>query len=229
MTRDRATRDEATRDPATRRRSAAGRLAVAALVLAIGLKAAGVISQQALDHVLLASIAWAAFGLSARAGAGPTPSALAAGALAGGLVALQAWQPGLQYMPYLAVAPVNLALGYVFARGLMPGRRPALIALVESTGRKPVDDPSFRRYLAGQCAVWSLLALATGLVAMAAMVAASARGALSAGLGALIGAQVLLFLASHHYAAIRYGRPERWRDTLRAMARVDLWSSLRAQ
>lgn len=223
------TRDDATRDPPTRRRSAAGRLVVAALVLAVGLKAAGVISQPALDLVMLASIAWAAFGLAARAGAGPAPSALAAGALAGALVALQAWQPGLQYMPYLAVAPVNLALGYVFARGLMPGRRPALLALVESTGRRPVDDPSFRRYLAGQCALWSLLALATGLVAAAAMVAAPARAALSVALGALIGAQVLLFLGSHRYAAARYGRTERWRDTLRAMARVDLWAGLRAQ
>lgn len=204
-------------------------LLLATLVTSVVLKAAGVMSQQALDLVLVGSIGWATFGLSARAGATSWSSALASGGVACGLVALLAWQPSLQYMPYLAVAPVNLALSYVFARGLAPGRRPALLVLIEDIGLKPADDPTFRRFLAGQCALWSTMALATGLVAAAGLVAEPLRAELSAALGVLMAAQVLWFLGSHRYAAARYGRPERWRDTLRAMARVDLWSSLRAR
>jgi hypothetical protein len=159
----------------------------------------------------------------------PGPSALAGAGVACGLVALQVWQPTLQYMPYLAVAPINFVLSYVFARGLAPGRRPALLILIEDIGLMPVDDPSFRRFLAGQCALWSTMALATGLLAAAAMVAEPWRAELSAALGVLVAAQVLWFFGSHRYSAARYGRPERWRDTLRAMARVDLWSSLKAR
>ena len=212
-----------------RQRSTIANLLLAALVTSVVLKAAGVISQQVLDLVLVGSVGWATFGLSVRAGAAPWSSALTAGGVAGALVALQAWQPSLQYMPYLAVAPVNLVLSYVFARGLAPGRRPALLVLIEDIGLKPADDPSFRSFLTGQCALWSTMALATGLLAAAAMLAEPMRAALSAALGVLVAAQVLWFFGSHRYAAARYGRPERWRDTLRAMARVDLWSSLKAR
>lgn len=213
----------------TRQRPAIANFLLAALVASIVLKAAGLISQQALDLVLVASAGWATFGLSVRAGAAPGPSALAGVGATCGLAALQAWQPTLQYMPYLAVAPVNLVLSYVFARGLAPGWRPALLVLIEDIGLMPVDDPSFRRFLAGQCALWSTMALATGLLAAAAMVAEPWRAELSAALGVLVAAQVLWFFGSHRYAAARYGRPERWRDTLRAMARVDLWSGLKAR
>lgn len=213
----------------TRLRSVVGNLILASLVLSVVLKAGGAISQETLDHILVASIAWATLSLGARANLAPWASALAAGAVAGGLVALQAWRPSLQYMPYLAIAPVNLALSYVFARGLLPSRRPVLLVLIEDIGLKPADDPSFRRFVAGQCALWSATALATGLLATAAMVAAPFRDGLTTALGALVAVQVLWFVGSHHYAAARYGRPERWRDTLRAMARVDLWWSLKAR
>ena len=39
----------------------------------------------------------------------------------------------------------------------------------------------------------------------------------------LIVIQILWFVLSHHYASLRYNRPETWRNTLQAMTRPGIW------
>lgn len=209
------------------RRPITGYLCLAALVGAILLSAAGVIQHRTVDQVFIACAAWTVFNLSLTARTGLPGRALAAGAVVAALGALQAQAPTLQYVPYLAIAPVNLFLAHLFARGLLPGRQPVLLRLIILMGQRPADDRRFRRFVAWQCAIWSVMTFATAVLALAAAVREPARAELTAVLGWLVAAQVIWFVVSHIYAGRRYDRPETCWHTLRAMATPDLWSKLR--
>lgn len=208
-------------------RSGIGYGVLAALLIAIGLNAAGALSDAMLEGVFLASVGWMIFRAFERP-LGVAGAALAAFLALAGLIALQQAVPSLRYTPYLVIVPVNLFLAVIFARGLLPGRRPVLLALIEIMGRAPADDRGFQRFVAGQCALWSVMALATALLAFAAMLHAPARAELAGALQILIGVQVAWFALSHYYASFRYGRPETWWTTLSTMARADIWTRLRA-
>jgi hypothetical protein len=199
-----------------------------ALTVAAALAASGIISRRTLDYVFICLVAWALFGLIRKA-ARPVASAILATGISGGLAALQVWQPSLLYTPYLVIFPANLALAFIFARGLLPGRQPVLLKLIRAMGQGPVDDPGFRRFAISQCALWSVMTFATACLAFATMVSAAARASASIALIDLMIFQILWFVLSHYYAALRYNRPESWRSTLRTMVRPDIWSMLRAQ
>ena len=201
---------------------------IAILIVATILTALGALSRQTLDYVFLGSVAWALFNTFRRSALRPLPAAGIAVGIAGALVGLQVWQPSLQYMPYLVIAPANLVMAYFFARGLFPGRQPVLLQLIRAIGKGPVDDPRFRRFVISQCVLWSLMTFATACLAFVAMVSDSAWPWVSGVLTNLIVIQIAWFVLSHYYASLRYNRPETWRNTLVAMTRPGIWSSLRA-
>ena len=141
-------------------RPSLGFAVIAALIVATALTALGVISQQALDYAFLCSVAWALFNAMRKASLGPLSAAVLAIGIAGSLVGLQVWQPSLHYMPYLVIAPANLAMAYYFARGLFPGCQPVLLQLIRAMGKGPDDDPGFRHFVVWQCALWGLMTFA---------------------------------------------------------------------
>lgn len=205
--------------------SATGLLLLALLAASILLHAVGAMSQRALDTVFLCSLAWPLFKLAGKAGTGRVVAGLAAVGIPAILAGIQLWRPSLQYTPYLAIAPANLALAWIFARGLLPGHRPVLLRIVVAMGQAPADDPGFLRFIAGQCLLWSAMTFSTAMLALASMIHAPSRPWLPAALGIVIVVQIVWFAASHHYASRRYGRPETWRDTLRTMLRPALWAN----
>ena len=209
------------------RRPSSGFVAVAALIVATILQTLGAISAQVLDYVFLCLVAWTLFAMIRNSTASPLPAAILAAGITGSLAALQIWQPSLRYMPYLLIGPANLVMAYTFARGLFPGRQPVLLQLVRTMGKGPVDDLGFQRFVFWQCLLWSLMTFATACLAFGVMVSDSVRQWISGALTALILIQVAWFVLSHYFASLRYNRPETWRDTLRAMARPGIWSSLR--
>ena len=210
-----------------RLRAGTGWLATGALAAAMLAHAAGLISQTALDQVGLVSIGWGVFRLAERR-AGPGGGACLALGLAGGLAAARFAMPDLRYLPYLLIAPANLAIGWLFASGLRPGHEPILLRLIRLMGVSPADDPRFRRFIAGQCLLWAVLSFATACVALAALVFVASQPWLAELLAALFAVQALWFVLSHHYASFRYGRPEGWWTTARAILRPENWSRLRA-
>jgi hypothetical protein len=189
--------------------------------------AAGLISQAALDHVGLVSTGWIVFRLTSGA-AGTRGAAVLAFAVGGGLAALRVVQPDLHLMPYLLIAPANMAVAWLFANSLRPGREPILLRLVLVMGVSPADDPSFRRFIARQCMLWAGLSISTACLALAALLLVASQPWLAQLLAWLFAAQALWFVLSHHYASLRYGRPEGWWTTARAMIRPETWSRLRA-
>ncbi|MCL5776416.1 hypothetical protein M1105_05365 [Limibaculum sp. FT325] len=206
-------------------RSSIGYLVVGTLIIALAGRAAGWLSDETADLVFLVSFGWFAYSaLVTRIRA--TPAALAVLSLVLGLIALRQSFPSLRYMPFLMIAPVNFALAAIFARGLMPGRRPVLLKLIDIIGMAPAEDLAFQRFVARQCLLWSLMALATGLLALGGIFVEAARPAISLALQVLIGAQVVWFALSHHYASLRYRRPETWWTTLKTMAQPGVWSRL---
>lgn len=211
----------------SRLRATTGWLATAALAAAMLAHAAGLISQAVLDHVGLLPLGWIAFRLAEGRGAGASRSACVALVLAGVLAAVRVGVPELRYMPYLLIVPANLAVAWLFASGLRPGREPVLLRLIRLMGVSPADDPTFRRFIAGQCLLWAVLSLSTACVALAALVFVAAHPWLAQLLVCLFAAQAVWFVLSHHYASFRYGRPESWRTTARAMLRPETWSRLR--
>jgi hypothetical protein len=188
----------------------------------------GLLSQAALDHVGLASLGWVVFRLGLGRGLGRSGAATAAAALVGVFEVVRLGVPGLSYMPYLLIIPANFGVAWLFASGLWPGRQPILLRLVELMGVAPADDPAFRRFIAGQCLLWAALSLGTACVALAALVSVGSHPWLAGLLVALFSVQAAWFVLSHHYASLRYGRPEGWWTTARAMMRPDIWARLRA-
>jgi hypothetical protein len=201
-------------------------MAIAVLATAAVLAATGVISRQALDYVFLCIVAWTLFeALGKRLGSAVVAALIGIG-VAAALAGLQLWAPSLRYMPYLLIAPANLAMALIFARGLMPGRQPVLLALIREIGKGSTDDARFQRFVAGQCALWSILTLVTACLALLAMVSEMLWAWAPDVLGTVILAQVIWFVLSHYYAALRFGRTETWWNTLQAMARPGVWSRL---
>lgn len=212
----------------SRLRASAGWLATAALAAAMLAHAAGLISQAVLDHVGLVSLGWVVFRLAEGRGAGAWRAACLALGLAGTLAAVRLGIPHLRYMPYLLIVPANIAVGWLFASGLRPGREPILLRLIRLMGVSPADDPRFRRFIAGQCLLWAALSFSTAGVALAALVLVSSQPWLAQPLAWLFAVQAVWFVLSHHYASFRYGRPEGWWTTARAVLRPGTWSQLRA-
>lgn len=135
--------------------------------------------------------------------------------------------PAVRLAPYVAIVPVNLAVAAVFARGLFPGRVPVILQLIKLMKLAPVDDVRFVGFVRGQCFLWTGLSFATGAAGAIAMISPSTRPVLDAVIAMLFAAQIAWFVLSHYYAGWRYGRPETWSGTLRAMARSETLAALR--
>lgn len=198
------------------------------LISTLLLRTAGFVGDLALDMVFLACMALTGARMLASTA---LPWQIWGGLLAAGLVALVALRlqfTGLRYMPYAILAPANLGLSYAFAYGLFGDRVPILIRLVDIMGQKDAEDPAFRRFIARQCLLWSVATLVTAAMAVACMVSSGAREIVVPALMVFVAAQVAHFALSHHYASIRYGRPETWVDTLKAMSRPETWRGLTA-
>jgi len=179
-----------------------------------------------LDIICVLSVAWMTYRILRSQLNHWMHGALAALSLASGLFVLQVVFPDLRYMPYLLIVPINLGVAYMFARGLLPNREPILLELVRLMARHPADDPKFIRFMTGQCLLWSVVALATAMLAVGCLLYASTHPELATMLTWFLIAQIAWFAVSHHYAGIRYGRPETWWDTLCALARPDVRSQL---
>jgi hypothetical protein len=205
-----------------------GWLATGALVFAMLAHGHGSITQFALDQVAVASLGVICFRFARQKGIEAVTASSAAIGLVSALAALRLGFADLRYMPYLLIVPVNLAVAWLFAGSLRPGREPILLRLIGLMGIASADDPHFRRFIARQCLLWAGLSLATAGVALAAMVFVAAHPWLADVLVGLFAAQVAWFMLSHHYASLRYGRPEGWWTTARAMMRPEIWSRLRA-
>lgn len=151
--------------------------------------------------------------------------------MVGALVVAQALYPDIRLAPYLAIFVVNLVMGSIFARGLLPGRAPILMQVIElmnlDRGRGAGFTPAFRRFVRGQCVLWAVLGLVSGLLGAAAMLLPGIRAALDPAIAALLLGQLAWFVLSHHYAAWRYGRSERWLMTMKVMCRPATWSVLK--
>lgn len=205
-----------------------GWLMTGMLAAAILARAGGMISQASLDLVGLLSLGWVVFRVARRPDAITWMAAAAAIGLIGGLAAVRLSFHELRYMPFLLIIPANLVTFWVFVSGLRPGREPILLRLIGLMGARPVDDPRFRRFISRQCLLWAGLSLTTACVALAALVLVGSHPWLAELLGWLFAAQATWFILSHHYASLRYGRPEGWWTTARAMMRSETWSRLRA-
>lgn len=198
------------------------------LIVMIVLNRIGLVTHLTLDIVFLLYSGWALFNLLASGALSWFPACLFTTGVGFGLLVIRLSWPDLQYMPYLAIAPANLVLAHVFARGLLSGRKPVLVRLIQLMGQGRTDDPRFGRFLAGQCALWSAMAFSTAVLALGCMVFVDARPIFSTALTALIIIQIAWFALSHYYASLRFGRTETWMATLKIMIQPETWSSLRA-
>ena len=201
-------------------------LVIAVLIAATILRSLGAISPQTLDYIFLCLVAWALFKMVRNTGLRPLAAAMLAVGISGALVGIQVLQPSLRYMPYLVIGPANLMMAYIFARGLLPGRQPVLLQLIRAMRKAPVADPGFQRFVTVQCVLWSVMTFATACLAFASLFSELAWPWVSNLLTGLIVIQITWFVLSHYFAALRYNRLETWRDTLHAMTRPGIWSSL---
>ncbi|MEO1491772.1 MAG: hypothetical protein AAFV19_06425 [Pseudomonadota bacterium] len=168
---------------------------------------------------------WVVWRLLARGGAGEAVAMLVAIGTVTGLMWLQVQMPEIRYMPYLLIVPANLLASWFFARSLVSERNAILVDLIEIMGLRPIE-PRFRRFVEGQCLLWSVMCLGTAIAAALAIGMAEHRPALAGLLSALVMVQIVWFALSHYYASFRYGRPETWGLTLRTMIRPDVWARL---
>jgi len=208
------------------------RLALTATVLGLllagaALTAAGVVTPDWYDRFFLPFTALVLLNLMRLAG---LPSAAAwcasGGLVAAGLIGLELF-PALRYAPYLMIAVINLGVSLIFARGLLPGHEPVLIQLIRHMNFGPDMPPVFRVFVRGQCQIWAIVGLATGLVGLFAVFVPATRDFADPALVVLLGGQVVLFVGSHWYATWRYGRPETWFTTVAALSRPSTWAALR--
>lgn len=202
-----------------------GVLAPLSLAVGICLNVADAISAQALDYLAMYAVFWVVWRVIVSSGASEFASLLGALAAVATLVMLQAQFSDIRYMPYLLVIPANFLMAWFFVRNLVSDRSPILVDLIKIMGLRPVD-PTFHRFVEGQCLLWSVMSAATAIVAAFAMVWADSRPTLAGILLALVAVQIVWFALSHYYASFRYDRPETWSLTLRTMIRRDVWARL---
>lgn len=193
----------------------------AGLAGAVALGAFGVLGSQTVDLIYLAATAWGCAKLSVVWGLNRTTVIGVAATVVAVLAAVRLSVADLRFAPYLLIMPVNLFIGYVFARGLLPRRQPILLALIELMDQHPLDNPRFIRFVRGQCLLWAVLCFATAGLAALCIIWGMHYPALVTALGSLAVAQIVWLPLSHVYAGMRYGRPERLRDTIEALSRPE--------
>ena len=185
-----------------------------------------VVDVRQFDVLFSVIVAFASWGLLRRFGVNRLVSVALSLLLIFASVGANVLFSDIRLAPYLAIALVNAGVGVIFARGLLPGRTPIILQLVRMMGRAAADQGDFVRFVRGQCWLWSVLSLATGLAAGLAMVWPESRTVLDAVVAGLLAFQIMWFVLSHRYAAWRYGRPETWAATIHAMTRPDTWTVL---
>ncbi|MEM7057550.1 MAG: hypothetical protein AAF557_08170 [Pseudomonadota bacterium] len=193
----------------------------AGLAAAAVLGAFGILRVQTVDMVYMAATVWASakiallWGLDRKAVFG---TAIAAAMM---LLVLRLMFIDLRYAPYLVILPANLFIAYIFARGMVPGRQPILLELIELMNRHPLDNPRFIRFVRGQCLLWAVLSFTTAVLAFLSLVWGTTNPAIITVLGVIVIAQLIWLPLSHIYAGMRYGRPERLWDTIQTLSRPE--------
>lgn len=193
----------------------------AGLAGAVVLGALGVLGPVAVDLLYLAATAWGCAKLITLWGRRRAALIGTVIAIAVALTILRLTLPDIRYAPYLVIVPANLFIGYVFARGLLPGRQPVLLALIELMDQQPLDNPRFVKFVRGQCLLWAVLSFATSSLATLCIIWGTRFPEVATTLGALAVAQLIWLPLSHLYAGMRYGRPERLRDTIQTLSRPE--------
>lgn len=186
---------------------------------------------QIFDWIFAIVMVATCWGILPRAGVPRVVAPPLAFAIVGAVVLAQWFEPEIRIAPYMAIFIVNIAMGSIFARGLLPGREPILMQVIElmnlDKGQGAGFTPVFRRFVRGQCALWAVLGFASGFLGGAAMLLPATRGVLDPAISALLLGQLAWFVLSHHYASWRYGRSERWLMTMKVMSRPATWSALK--
>ena len=151
-------------------------------------------------------------------------------ALAAGLAftGLRIGVPQIKFMPYLLIVLPNIFMAYLFGRGLMPGREPALLVVIRQIGKGPVTDPRFRGFIARQCALWCGFTFTTALLAGIACLPGAHRDLVTLWLTYLIVIQIAWFLGSHYYANLVHDRTETCWNTFQVMTGRAFWDEMSA-
>jgi hypothetical protein len=197
-----------------------------AVAIGLALAAADVISRLQFDLVFAIACGNTVVAFLIKIGIGRFRAVVSALALTGAAVAAQLSDPDILLAPYLAIVLVNGFVAYVFARGLLPGHEPLILQIVRLIGSGCESSRGFRKFVYGQCLIWTCFGLATSLCGLVAMISPSARVTAGMAASGLIVAQICWFVLSHLYANRRYGRPETWQETLRTMSRPAIWTEL---
>lgn len=207
-------------------RSFAGPFVIGGLVLGLIGTRFGWISSAQFDAIFAVAMAFTYWSLLIKVGL--TESRAAICSLSGLFLALGAqmvW-PQIVFSPYLAIFAINLGAGVLFARGLMPGRVPLLLQIIEVMDRRSTDDPAFRRFVKHQSLLWAAVGVVSGVAGLIGMIWPGSRGLVDPLLFGSIVFQIVWFVVSHYYASWRYQRPETWYLTMRTMSRPHTWERL---
>ena len=203
-----------------------GPLALVCLLFTAVLLWMGVLPAPIFDLVFILSLAVSLLGSLPRFGVSAEHARLGAAAFAIASIGLLLGIPGLAVTPFLAVALAYAQLSYVFAHGLMPGRQPILEQLIRLMAIKTDGTPEFWHFVRGQCRLWTVLCGLMTALSLLAMLSQGSRDTAGTALTLGVIGQLAVFVLSHIYAGWRYGRPETWVQTLKAMFRPAIWSKL---
>lgn len=203
-----------------------GIVSFGAIGIALGLLNVDVISRSQFDLIFGLALGNTILVLLLRGGLKGKRAVVAAIALPLAIIVAHETVPGIRYSPYLAVALINGLVACVFSRGVLAGREPLILQLISIIGVGPEGSRAFRRFAYGQTWLWAGFGLLTSLCGFAAMVLPSSRGLADPAIVGLVIVQLVWFILSHEYANRRYGRPETWFGTLRAMSSKTIWAEL---
>lgn len=191
------------------------------LLLCVGLSSVGLVSAFIVDMLCLLTAAWTAANLPGGAKSRKVRMAVVVVALASALLGFRLLLPDIRYMPYLLVFPANLLASVVFARGLLPGREPVLLALIRLMGIGSTQDPLFVSFVRGQCLLWAVVSFMTAILALICIPFSVSVPEFKGALSLLIAAQIIWFPLSHVYASWRYQRRETFVDTIVTLIRPE--------
>lgn len=205
-----------------------GAVSFAAMLVGLVLLVFGLMSVGTFDVLFAVAMGTTVMALMGRVGARRTYTMIGAVGVPVAALGAQLFFPEIRLSPYLAIVIINGFVAYVFGRGLVTGRTPLIVQLIEigNSGPPPEARGAFSRYVYGQCWVWTIFGSVTALAGLAAMLLAPTRDWLDPTISILFGIQILWFVLAHQWARLRYKRPETWIGTIRIMSQTKTWSEL---
>lgn len=134
--------------------------------------------------------------------------------------------PEALFWPYLAIVFANFCVAYVFGNRLVQKKSSILRQFVDIAYKGPEPSDKFVVFLERQCITWIFFALISVVLSCVAMIGEHFRPLINLLLVVLVILQAVWFVGSHKIANKKYGRPERWQETLQLMFKRDLWAKL---